>query len=51
MRVVPLTECSTDEVIIDDSCTETPDYAVRRLAGLFLKRMQEEDFAHLQDVK
>ena len=47
-----MTECSTnEEVIIDDSGAEIPDYAARRLAEFFLKKMQEEDSAHLQDMK
>ena len=47
-----MTECSTDdEVIIDDSGAEMPDYAARRLAEFFLKKMREEESAHLQDVK
>ena len=47
-----MTECSTnEEVIIDDPSTEIPDYAARRLAEFFLKKMQEEEFAHLQDMK
>ena len=50
-EVVSLTECSTNEVVIDDPDTEMPDYTVRRLAEFFLKKMQEEDSAHLRDVK
>ena len=46
------TRCNTnEEVIIDDSGAEMPDYAVRRLAEFFLKKMREEESAHLQDVK
>lgn len=56
-EVVSLTECksetrcNTNEVIIDDPGTEMPDYAVRRLAEFFLKKMREEESAHLQDTK
>ena len=46
-----MTECSTNEVVIDDPDTEMPDYTVRRLAEFFLKKMQEEDSAHLRDMK